>query len=64
MTLNLETQRVGQEGINITAACCNLSPDLFGDSLKINYNFKYLEKLWCYREKCSFLNSIRTKRYI
>ena len=37
MTLNSETQRVGQEGINISAECCNLSPlvvdvvsDLFG----------------------------------
>ena len=26
MTLNSGTQRVEREGINITAACCNLSP--------------------------------------
>ena len=44
MTLNSETHRVGQEGINISAACCNLSPlvvevvsDLFRDYLQINF---------------------------
>ena len=55
MTLNSYTQRVGQRGINITAACCNLSPlvlevvsDLFGAYLKKTFNLKYPEELWCH----------------
>ena len=59
MTLNSETQRVVQRGINITAACYNLSSlvvdglsDLFGYYHEIDCNLKYAEKLWCHREKC------------